>query len=184
MKVDFPCLENPLLGEITDRGFLRPQLPIMSKRIKVDPDEWCEESDKSKEEYKALGVTPEQMRQRFQQDDEYFWAISALFQIPGDPDCTASTAGDRFKFESEDFDLDDMDALHIETYDMDDWRRFEDLRDAGFKNFWDALAKIWAGEVSASSVSVYFTHDEENRDGDYAGDYHRLHLCAQKFQLV
>ena len=140
--------------------------------------EWYAESDASKANFLAdllvAGVTLADLYTKFNTDDLFFYTMCGIFVADGNPDSTELSTRWRF-FTDEKFDLKDFDKLGYEEFQSYTVLKQHPLQ---MKNFWDAIHRIYNGQVDPSTIELDFTQDFENEDSgfeaDLGDDYRRL----------
>ena len=156
-----------------------PSKPISAKRgqpemvVVPKPPSW-------RRMFKALGVTPRMIIERWETDDAFFWVGACLLDIDGNPDVTPCTAFDVF---IKCTDLDDIHTFYLCTLDYDDFKRFEMRHSHKIKNIWHFLYLWWKGMICPFTVGWDSATDVMNKDAEEEQDevFNRLRKCSQLF---
>ena len=143
-------------------------------------EKWYAASAESKATFLAKlltnGVSLADIYTKFNTDDRFFYAMCGIFVNDGDPDLTAVNTSWRF-FTDEKLDLKDFDSFDYEDFH----KRYTILKEhpLKFENFWDALDRIYEGEVHPATIDIDFTQDFEAADEGYGADLgeHHKRLC-------
>jgi len=128
------------------------------------------------DELVALGVTASKIRDRFENDDDFFWILSIGATIDGNPDCCAVTASNFLLNEIDNPNNDEKDDLTSMKFVTAEFASFEIHHD--YDDAFHFLHDAWTAKIDprtmhwANEADMYYI---EGEGGEASKAFKRLH---------